>query len=195
MADTLTAAERRRIAEEAVTYANQVLREVDAPAPDDLRTMSLGDLLAFLESHGVQLDMARMEAEVTAAIGRDAAQIERGQELSPARMAQLQKRVAAQVTSQAVSVANQTIGDLRQAALDESDDRPEEERWGMWVSVNGEQACPDCRDLHGTVATMDAWEGIRPRDGHTLCGGFCACSIVPCGPPASRFENTRTRQG
>lgn len=194
MADSLTASERKQLAENAITYANEVLRGLDLPTREDLAAMSLEDMLALLESYGVRLDVERMYEEARAAVGRDAAQLARGT-MAPARREALEKAVAREVERQAVSAANQTMGDLRQRAIDESDDRPEDERWLMWVTVNGDNACVDCKDRHGVIFLADAWEGDAPRDGNTVCGGNCKCSLVPCGPPRSEGERAAVSPG
>jgi hypothetical protein len=194
MADSLSASERKAIAEAAIEYARRVLADTDIPTDAEIDAMSLDDLVAYLDSAGVTLDLDRMESEAWAAVGRDAAALEREQ-MSPARREQLAKRVASEVQRQAVSVANQTMGSLRQQAIDATDDRPEDERWLMWVTVNGDNACPDCQDLHGYVDTADGFEGNSPRDGHTVCGGNCKCSLVPCGAPASPGERVSLERG
>jgi hypothetical protein len=48
-----------------------------------------------------------------------------------------------------------------------------------WVSVNGEQACPDCSNLHGKTKTATDWRGRMPGDGQTVCGDSCMCQLVP----------------
>lgn len=194
MADSLTASERKRIAEDAITYANQVLAGLDLPSDAELDAMSLEEMLATLERYGVRLDVERMYEEARAAVGRDAAQLARGT-LAPARREDLEKRVAREVERQAVSAANQTMGDLRRRAIEESDDRPDDERWLMWVTVNGDQACPDCMGRHGMIFLADAWEGDEPGDGNTVCGGNCKCSLVPCGAPRSEGERAAVSPG
>lgn len=194
MADRLTESERKRLAEDAITYANQVLAGLDLPDDETLESLTLEEMLSLLEGYGVTLDTERMYEEARAAVGRDAVQLARGG-MSDARRSELEKRVLREVENQAVSVANQTMGDLRQRALDESDDRAEDERWLMWVTVNGDKACPDCQDRHGVIFLADAWEGDAPRDGNTVCGGNCKCSLVPCGAPGSEGERVARSPG
>jgi hypothetical protein len=185
---TLTAAERRAIADAAERVAEQYASE-PLLTTAQLEQLTLDELDTYLRSRGVTIDWERITEEVRAAVGSDALSISRGQALSPGRMEDLEARSKRAVASAARSVANQTIGDMRQAAIDQADDRPDDEKYLIWVSVGG--GCDDCRDLHGTIFRLDAWEGMAPRDGTTRCRGNCRCSLVPCASPGAGNEGTR----
>ena len=185
---TLSAKERQ-----AIARASEALAEEFASEPllssEELAQLSMAELDAYLRARGVTVDWERIEQEVRGAVGSDALSITRGQALSPGRLEDLEARGKRAVVSAARSVANQTIGDMRQSAIDAADSRPETERYQIWVSVGG--GCDDCRDLHGTIFRVDAWEGMAPRDGTTRCRGNCRCSLVPCANPGEGNEGLR----
>lgn len=185
---TLSAAERRAIAAAAEAVAEEFASEPLLTSAE-LAQLDIGEMDAYLRARGVTIDWERLEQEVRASVGQDALLITRGQELSPGRLEDLEKRAQRAVAQTARSVANQTIGDMRQAAIDEADERPDDERYQIWVSVGG--GCDDCRDNHGTIFRLDAWEGMAPRDGTTRCRGNCRCSLVPCASPGADNEGTR----
>ena len=178
--------------EEIAADVQRILAEFsDEPLPpaSELQDMTLDELDALLQSRGVKLDWERLEAEVRAAIGSDAVLIDRGRELSDAKIIDLEKRSMRAVVSAARSVANQSINDMRQQAMLEADDRPDDQKFLCWVSVGN--GCDDCKDLHGTIMAWDAWEGMAPRDGNTVCRGNCRCSLVPVGDPGAGKEGLR----
>lgn len=178
---TLSRSERDDVASAAEDIAEQ-WEDARPLTRDDLLRMSRSELDAYMQDLGVTLDWERMEAEVRSALGADAVLIDRGNELSEAQVDALEKRLRKATVSVARSTANQTLGDLRQAAFLEGDERPDEEKFLVWVSVG--DGCPDCQDLHGTVFAADAWEGMAPRDGNTICRGNCRCMLVPTGEPS-----------
>lgn len=177
----LSSSERKDIATASQEEAAQ-WEDTRALPLEDLLAMSVEELQTYLEGLGVEIDLERLEAEVRTAMGPDAVLLDRGTPLSPAQMDALESRIQRAVVSVARSTANQTLGDMRQEAILAGDDRPDDEKYLAWVSVGG--GCPDCRDLHGTVFAADAWEGISPRDGNTVCRGNCRCMLVPTGAPA-----------
>lgn len=51
-----------------------------------------------------------------------------------------------------------------------------------WLTVNAEDACPDCRLRQGSTGGLDFWESLgRPGSGKTICGASCFCLLVPAG--------------
>lgn len=184
----LTKSQSKAIMEEA----QAILREFsDEPLPPtrELEDMTFEELSALLESRGVNIDWERLDADVRGAIGSDAVLIDRGVELDDAKIIDLEKRSMRAVVSTARSIANQTIGDMRQQAMLEADDRPDDEKYMVWVSVGN--GCDSCADRHGTILAYDLWEGNAPRDGGTLCKGNCRCSLVPVGSPGKKNEGLR----
>ena len=163
----------------------KALRDAPLPDRDTLAELSLPEMLDLLASYGVIIDEERLDVEVRAALARDLLAINRGDPLDPGRVEQLQGRAQRLVASQARSVANQTIGDMRQMAILEADPRPPEEQWLLWQTCSSkDKSCPDCHDRHGIVARIDWWEDAgMPRDGMTVCGGNCRCRLVPVGAP------------
>ncbi|MCK4625073.1 MAG: hypothetical protein KAV00_07170 [Phycisphaerae bacterium] len=47
-----------------------------------------------------------------------------------------------------------------------------------WVTVNGDDTCPDCSARHGEQHKRKDWP-YEPRDGSTVCGGSCQCDLTP----------------
>lgn len=179
-----TREERLRIAR-ATRAAGAQLRNEPLPPSDQLARLSLQEMLDLLASYGVTLDEERMDVEVRGALARELLAINRGDPLDPARVEALKGRAQRLVAQTARSVANQTIGDMRQVAILDADPRPDDDRWYMWVTASGkEHSCPDCHDRHGIVARMDWWENAgMPRDGMTVCGGNCKCRLVMVSAP------------
>jgi hypothetical protein len=188
----LTKSERTAIAEQAAEIAAEFADE-PLPSSRELAAMSIDELDALFKARGVTIDWERIEADVRSAIGSDALLINRGVELDDAKILDLEKRSARAVAGAARSIANQTIGDMRQEAMLLADDRPDDQKYLVWVSVGN--GCPSCQDRHGTVLALDAWEGNMPRDGGTLCKGNCRCSLVPVGDPGSGNEGLRVSDG
>ncbi len=190
-----TREERLRIAR-AAREASAQLRSEPLPPSNVLARLTLQEMLDLLASYGVILDEERLDVEIRGALARELLAINRGDPLDPGRVKALEGRAQRLVGQVARSVANQTIGDMRQVAILDADPRPEDDRWYMWVTASGkEHSCPDCQDRHGIVARMDWWEEAgMPRDGMTVCGGNCKCRLVMVSAPkgGARAEGTIT---
>jgi len=184
----LTKKERQEIADQAIELAEEMASE-PLPSTAELQSMTLDELDAMFKARGVTIDWERLEADVRSAVGSDYVLIERGTELDDAKLEDLERRSHKAVVQASRSIANQTIGDMRQEAMLLADDRPDDEKYLCWVSVGN--GCPSCQDRHGTVFALDAWEGNMPRDGGTLCKGNCRCSLVPVGNPGRGNEGLR----
>ncbi len=49
-----------------------------------------------------------------------------------------------------------------------------------WVTIGDQSVCDDCQDRDGRQQTMAEWEAEGlPRDGATICGDRCRCSLIP----------------
>lgn len=49
-----------------------------------------------------------------------------------------------------------------------------------WITVNGTDACPDCRKRQGAIGDTAFWDDLgRPGDGRTVCKQYCFCMLVP----------------
>ena len=51
-----------------------------------------------------------------------------------------------------------------------------------WVAVNGDDACPYCTDMHGSVKKASEWKGNGPGESAAqaeYCGSACMCILVP----------------
>ena len=49
-----------------------------------------------------------------------------------------------------------------------------------WVSISDNKVCPDCKEKHGEVGTMEYFEILGlPASGFSICGPNCRCMIVP----------------
>lgn len=182
----LTPAQRAEMAKAAVDAAEKIAAEA-LPTTRELEQLSLDELDALLRTRGVELDWERLETKIRATLGQDVVLLNRGVELDAARLAALEQKAKRAVVQTARAVANQTMGDLRQAAFDGADPRPRNQRSLMWVSV-GEGACPSCKDRHGHVFRADYWEGDAPRDGTTICEDNCRCVLVPVPDPPEGDE-------
>lgn len=188
----LSASERKRIADLAEDLAKEAKASGLLPA-DELEDMSLDELDAYMRSKGVTIDWERLVADMRSVVGSDAVHIDRGQELSDASQEALEERASKAVVRTARAVANRTIADLRNSAFQEADDRPDDEKFMVWVTVGGTSSCPDCRDRHGQVFAADMWQGMEPGDGTTVCRDNCNCSLVPCGDPGAGNEGRSIR--
>jgi hypothetical protein len=188
----LTKEERTEIADEALAIAERFADEPLASRAELLQ-MSESELDDYFRSRGVVLDWEQIIEETRGQVGADVVlRMNRGEALMPGTAADLDERARKAVVQGARETANQALADMWHAAFAEADDRPEDERYGMWLTVVGAgPSCPDCRSLHGTVFLMDYWEGNMPCDGHTQCKKRCRCRVVPCGSPGKRNEGLR----
>lgn len=172
-----TVASRAEIARAAVAAARALFSDVDL-AQSELEDMSTDELAAYLEDHGVELDLGALESEIAAALAPDARAIEGGL-TDPAKRAQVEEKVAKLIVSQAKRVTRDTVRKAQAAAWDEADGREWDRKFYMWVSV-GSGVCDSCHSLHGQVFALDQWEAIGvPGSGATLCGDRCRCTLVP----------------
>jgi hypothetical protein len=179
---SFTKAERTEQATEAALIAEEFADEPLLPA-SELRKMDLDEIDAYFKARGVDIDWESHELDIRNALGSYVLQLDRGEELTDEQERQLDERCRRAVIQSARDIANKTMGDIRFTAMDEADDRPEDEKNYMWGSV-GSGCCEDCRELHGTVFQRDYWQGIEPRDGKTACLKKCRCSLLPCGGKA-----------
>lgn len=191
----LSSPERKEIAEAAIEAAER-FGDLPVASKEELLEMSRSELDAYFQARGVEIDWERLDEETRTQLGAsNVLAMNRGEEFSPARREQLETRVRSAVISGAREVANEAMSKMWHEAFAEADDRPEDERFGMWLTVVGSgPPCEDCRSLHGTVFLMDAWEGSMPTDGHTVCGKRCRCRVVPCGNPGKRNEGLRVEE-
>jgi hypothetical protein len=61
-----------------------------------------------------------------------------------------------------------------------------------WVTVNAQDACPDCRTRQGVRGKIEFWDRVgRPGSGKTICKQACFCMLVPA---ASLDQNVGLRQ-
>lgn len=189
-------ASRAEIARAAVAAARALFADVDL-AQAELADMSTDELAAYLADHGVELDVATLEAAVAAALANDAKAIEGGL-TDPAKRAQVEEKVAKLVQSSAKRVARDTVRKAQMAAWDQADEREWDRKFYMWVSV-GSGVCDSCHSLHGQVFALDQWESIGvPGSGATLCGDRCRCTLVPVqgtDREITRYRNEVAREG
>jgi hypothetical protein len=51
-----------------------------------------------------------------------------------------------------------------------------------WITVNGSNACPDCKDRSGRRGTMDYFLAIgEPQSGWSVCSTHCQCQLEHVG--------------
>lgn len=189
---TLTRAERKALAEAALAAAEQSA-DVRLLTLDDLMLLDQTDLDQYMASLGVEVDWERLEDDTRRALGSEALALERGDPLTEARRERLMEASERAVVQTARDTANKIMGDMRLNAWQQADNRPEDQQFFMWVSV-GTGCCKDCRSLHGVIFRMDYWDGHSPREGQTLCGARCRCSLVPCPSPGTGNEGTRSEE-
>lgn len=49
-----------------------------------------------------------------------------------------------------------------------------------WVTVGDKSVCEDCQKRDGQQHTVEEWDELGlPREGATLCGDNCRCSLFP----------------
>lgn len=185
----LSKKQRQQIADDAEAVL-EAFADEPLPTQEEMLAMSTDELDALLQERGVRVDWERLDADVRGSLGTAVVALNRGRPLDDAQLIDLEKRAQRATVSAARTIANQTLGDLRQQAMVEADGRPPEDQWGMWVAA-GEHSCPSCVDRHHTVRRMDLWEGDMPRDGNTICGGNCHCLVVPCANPGVGREGGR----
>lgn len=194
MPPTLSKEERQRLAREALALAVEL--GVDLEITDEqLSTMSLDEMVAFLAQHGVDIDVEAMREDVRAALRVEVRALNKGLPLDPNAEEQIGDKASKAVVRTAAAAARTTVFEIHDSATFDADNRPWDQQHYIWISV-GEGVCPSCFSLHGTVAAMDQWESIgRPRDGATYCGENCRCKMVPCSADradeATRREETR----
>lgn len=191
MADTA-----KQVARDALVEAASVFSSVELEQAT-LADMDAGELLAYLEDHGVTVDVGAMEAAAAAALAPDARAISSGMTDSAKREA-VTAKVKAQIVAQAKSAARETVRNAEKAAWDLADDRDWDLKFYMWVSV-GSGVCDSCHSLHGQVFALDQWEAIGiPGSGATICGERCRCTLVPVDGTdreITRYRNEAAREG
>lgn len=191
MADTA-----RQVARDALVEAAAVFAAVELEQ-GQLADMDTSELLAYLEDHGVTVDVGAMEAAAAAALTPDARAIESGL-TDPAKREAVTVKVQAQIVAQAKRAARETVRNAEKAAWDLADDREWDQKFYMWVSV-GSGVCDSCHSLHGQVFALDQWESIGiPGSGATICGERCRCTLVPVDATdreITRYRNEAARAG
>ena len=176
----LSASERAAIASDALDTA-EALDGIGNVR--DLSGMTLDEIVDYMQSLGVDLDLETIEAEARSALGTDARLIDRGVALDPEKRADLETRLKRAIERNARYAARQTVRQARADAFAEGDDREPEDRYLMWVSVGDDGVCDSCGDRHGYVLTEFEWEGSAPGDGDTICRQGCRCTLVPVDAP------------
>ena len=176
----LSSSERAAIADGAEAAAEAMDAVGDVRALSD---MTLDEIVSYMDGLGIQIDLDVLEQEARAALGTDARLIDRGVALDPEKKADLEARLKRAIERNARYTARQTIRQARADAFKEGDDRPDEDRYLMWVSVGDDGVCPTCEDRHGYALTEFEWEGSAPGDGDTICRQNCRCTLVPVDAP------------
>jgi len=188
----LSASERAAIAEEAKATAEALDGVGNVRALSD---MTLEEIVDYMRSLGVDVDLDVLEQEARAALGTDARLIDRGVALDPEKKADLEARLKRAIERNARYAARQTIRQARDDAFKEGDDREPEDRYLMWVSVGDDGVCPSCEDRHGYVLTEFEWEGSAPGDGDTICRQNCRCTLVPVDAPSRDITRRNVVRG
>jgi len=174
----LSAKERARLAS-AVLARVRGLDDVPDLDMDALQEMSTEDLFNYLEAHGAPVDRKQLAALTREQLGADLDALENGVEFKAAKQEKFEKDVQASVRNTARLVAKSTMRSMRQDALDVADERPDYERFSVWVSKL-RRPCRDCEEFHGQIQSVAAWESIGvPGSGNTICGANCECTLVP----------------
>lgn len=191
----LTQKEREQLALDALALMRKLYADINADI-EDIEAMDLDQLVAYLESKGVPFDTEAAQLEIRTALGEKLISVDRGQALDDEALIDFEDRVARAVERNATSTAKRCVFGLHDQAQFESDERPWDEQFYMWVSV-GEGVCGSCHSLHGFVDALDMWEDSgKPRDGTTLCGANCRCKLIPCNSTqraaGNRVEEART---
>lgn len=190
---TLSRRDRKKLAREAIRNA-AATSDVPELDEDELFEMSLEQLDVYLKLHGVEVDWELIEAQVRGTLGEDLVVLERGTTVDRARMEEIEKRANAALTNASRSVTRTTVRQVTAWAMADADPRPEDERYLMWVTVEDDRLCPSCYDLHGTIDTADAWEGIGPGDGTTMCRDRCRCRLLPVAGRGRGEEGLRREE-
>jgi hypothetical protein len=157
----------------------------------ELARFSYAEIKAYFELHGVAIDWEQLETEVATDLGADVAALNAGTKLDAAREEALLKKIDRATDRAARLVAKETMRSVRRDALDIADDRPDSERFYIWVAKL-RRSCRSCEERHGQILAMDQWEDIgEPGDGTTLCRANCECSLVLV--PSATNEDTKER--
>lgn len=65
----------------------------------------------------------------------------------------------------------------------------------QWVSVGGDNSCPDCESRHGETGTMEFFELLGlPGSGFSLCGTNCDCELLPIDYNDENFDKPLIKQ-
>jgi hypothetical protein len=187
---TLPQGTRDEIASAAV-QAVAFLRGRTLLTADELEQMTQPEVDAYLADFGIEIDWERIADDVVTAMGPDALAVDRGVAMSDERVERLVEKANRAGIIAARQAANKAMGDVRRQAMLEADPREPDEQWSQWAAVLGEKCCTDCQGLHGRKFKNDAWLGHEPRDGQTLCGGNCRCSLLPCASPGNENEGLK----
>lgn len=195
MADKLTPAERRKLANDALEEMRRLFEDLEY-SPDEINEMDAEEIRAIMDGLGVPYDLDADRNRIHATMGGQADALDRGLSLDDAALEALKAKADRALEISARAHARRSVYGLRDAAYFQSDEREWDEQYYMWVSV-GEGVCGSCHTLHGFVQALDMWEDAgRPRDGTTLCGANCRCTLVQCQIPDERaglrVEETRT---
>lgn len=159
---------------------------------DELLAMDQADLDQYLAERGSAVDWERLDDRALLWMGTDAQAIDRGVELSPARMDRVRENVEKALVSIAREEANTLMAAEEQRAMFAADPRPREQQFGRWCCICS-GSCDDCISFHGAIYSMDYWEGISPSDGVNACEKKCRCRILPVADPGAGNEGLRNQ--
>lgn len=171
-------ADRKAQAKLAITIVAKILAEAGVDVSGIL-DMDIEELKAFLQDHGVNIDIDALTASVAAQLEPDRKAIEGGL-TDPAKREQVQAKVDKLLVETARNVARKTMRDAETTAWRMADGREWDQQFYVWISVGDDRVCDSCHTLHGQVFAWDQWEDIgMPGEGTTICGERCRCLLRP----------------
>lgn len=163
-------------AEVRALRAGQVVSRL--PAPEQLATLSRGEILDTLGRFGIRPDfegyrqhMLRLASELGNRAGvMDAALRER-----------LLQEIDRGFQRAATRAVKRLVDDVRtQGRLDAGASRAWD--W-VWVSVQDEETCESCDPRHGIEQSLGDWEREgKPGSAALVCQANCRCELVPIRP-------------
>lgn len=143
--------------------------------PEDVKGLSIDQLLTLLERSGIGVDEAGIRAEAEAVFSRIGIALENGAEdLDPATWEAVEGRAERAFDGAVRKQVKRTIRDTRIEALREAVDAPL-----LWVAtmVN---TCESCLARHGQFMLIEEWEAEGlPGSPVLLCDGNCNCTLMP----------------
>lgn len=146
-------------------------------APEDVKGLTLADMMGILRRAGIEPDEAAIRAEADAVFARVGVALENGHEdLDEATWQALEARAGRAMDNAIRWQVKGAVRDLRMEAIRESVTAPL-----VWIATMT-NTCDSCVERHGTIMSLPEWEAEgMPGDSVLICDGNCNCQLMPIG--------------